>query len=74
MAKSKTVEYVTEAIASRLLGTDIAMISRRAAAGDYGACVRTKNGRLYIPMKGLMRKARRVLLYDPRDHPANKEI
>ncbi len=62
----KTQDYVTEHIAGRLLGVDPAIISRRAANGDYGETIK-QNGRLYISMRALQRKARRVFLFDPAD-------
>jgi hypothetical protein len=63
----KPDEYLSEHIAARLLGIDAALLSRKAAAGEYGQTYRAPNGRRFISMKALQKKARRVFLFDPAD-------
>lgn len=64
---AKTQDFVSEHVAARFLGCDAALVSRKAAAGEYGTTFRAPNGRRFISMKALQKKARRVFLFDPTD-------
>jgi hypothetical protein len=65
-AEYKTKEYVSEHVCARWLGLDPAAVSRLVAAGEFGKTHRA-DGRLFISVRALQRRGKRVFLYDPRD-------